>query len=84
MQIHFAEYIEDWRTGKAELYKRFAVTGETETDCFKKIYTGYVSPNRYCNGRFIKLDDPIQDKRFREWRQHSVTFEMFYGNGTVD
>lgn len=84
MHIRFAEYIYDWRTRKHKLYKRYTVTGETETDCFKKIYTGYIRPSRYCNDRIYLLDDPAQEKRFQEWKQHGVTMEMYYGSGTVD
>lgn len=84
IEVHFAEYINDWRTGKDNLYKRYAVTGGTETECFKKIYTGYIRPSRYCNDRVYKLDDMEQQKRFQDWKQHGITIEMFYGNGTVD
>lgn len=84
MEIHFAEYINDWKTGKDNLYRRYTVSGETETDCFKKIYTDYLRPSRYCNDRRYKLDDPQAQKRFDEWKHYGITFEMYYGNTTVD
>ena len=83
MEIRFTEYIHDWKTGDRP-YKHYTVTGETETDCFKKIYSGYIRPCRYCNDRFLKLDDPAIDSRFQDWKHHGVTIEMYYGNGTVD
>ena len=84
MTINITEYIYDNWTNRQKPYKHYSVTGENETECFKKIYTGYVRPIRYCSGYSITCDDAEQDQRFREWQKHGVTIEMFYGNGTVD
>ena len=83
MKIWCTEYIED-HTGKPQRYKDYCVEGETETECFEKIYTKYVRPLRYCNGRYIACSDTDVNRRFKEWRKHGVTFQMFYGNATVD
>lgn len=84
MDINITERIYDWRTNHNNPYKHYVVSGDTEVDCFKKIYADYVRPLRYCSGYSIVLDDPSLDKRFREWKEHGVTVEMFYGNATVD
>ncbi len=84
MDIKITERIYDWKTNKRNPYKHYTVTGENEVDCFKKIYSYYVRPLRYCNGYSITLDDPALDEHFREWEQHGVTVELFYGNATVD
>lgn len=90
MTIDFSEKISGgkWRNGRyvdtTKVYKRFTVTGETEEECFKKIYTGYERSLRYCSGYYIELDDPQQHDRYQGWKQHGVTIEMYYGNGTVD
>lgn len=84
MKIWCTEYIEDNRTFEPRRYKDYCVEGETETECFEKIYTKYVRPLRYCSGRYILLSDTDADRRFKEWRKHGVTIQMFYGNGTVD
>lgn len=84
MIIKFDELREDWRTGDCHFYKSHEVEGETEEECFKKIYTGYIRPTRYCNDVRYKLQDSEQHDRFLKWKQHGVTFEMYYGNATVD
>lgn len=84
MKIWCTEYVEDRYTLEPKRYKDYCVEAETEVKCFEKIYTQYVRPLRYCGGRYIILADTDADRRFKEWRKHGVTFQMYYGNGTVD
>lgn len=82
--VKFKEMRYDWRTGKENFYRSHSVDGDTEEKCFEKIYTGYVRPSRYCSDVRYYMNDAEQEKRWLNWRKHGVTFEMFYGNATVD
>jgi len=84
MIIKFTEYRRDDRTFKRIPYRAFTVIGDTEEECFTKIYTGHIRPSRYCSGVYYYINDAEQQKRFDEWKQHGITFEMYYGNATVD
>ena len=84
MKILFEERRYDWRTGQEKFYRNHSVDAETEEECFKKIYTGYIRPSRYCSDVRYHLSDSDQHQRWLKWREHGVTFEMFYGNATVD
>ena len=82
-KIEAGTWIGTYHVKDEKVQTRFKVTGDTEEECFKKIYPSERSL-RYCNGYFIELDDPELNKRYIEWKKHGVTIEMFYGNGTVD
>lgn len=84
MKITITESVYNWRTNRYEPYAHHTVEAETEEGCFKKIYINHERPNRYCSGHSIRLDDYIMDKKYREWKQHGVTIEMFYGSATID
>lgn len=63
--------------------REWTVEGDTLEDCFKKVYAEQRS-NRYCNDRYIKVVPQSMNERYREWLKTGVTFQMFYGNATVD
>ena len=63
--------------------REWTVEGDTLEDCFKKVYAAERS-NRYCNDRYLKIVPALMDDAYREWRKTGVTFQMFYGNATVD
>ena len=84
MRIDFTETRYNWRDGKEYFYNSHHVEAETETECFKQIYCGYIRPSRYCSDVRYKLNDSEQQKRWLKWREHGVTIDMFYGNATVD
>ena len=76
----------NWSTGcrpDDKLYREWTVEGDTPEDCFKKVYAEERS-NRYCNDRYIKVVPQSMNERYREWLKTGVTFQMFYGNATVD
>lgn len=86
MKAILNEYRKSYRTNYSrKLYKVHNVESDTEKNLFAKIYTEYIRPSRYCNDVEFELEDKELAKGFRDWRSHGgVTFEMYYGNGTVD
>ena len=83
MKLAVLTLIEDWQTGKKTVYKRWEVEGDTMEDCFKAAYPTERS-YRYCNDTNIQFENLDVHQRYLDWKQHGLTFEMFYGNATVD
>ena len=83
MKLVVDNYERDRITLKEEFYKSFCVEGDTMTDCFKRMYESERAA-RYCNGTSYRFRDENIQKAYKEWKQHGVTFEMYYGNATVD
>ena len=54
-------------------------------ELFKKFYLEEIRPLRYCNGWYAKFKDSRLQHEYEKWdAMGGVTFEMFYGNATVD
>ena len=83
MKLTVLTELEDWRTGKKKVWKRWEVEGDTLEDCFKAAYPTERS-YRYCNDTTIRFENPDTHRKYLEWKRHGVTVEMFYGNATVD
>ena len=83
MEVCFTEKRYDWRSGNYNPYKKYKVEGETEEECFKKIYS-YVRSARYCSDVLYELDDKEQHLHFETWKHTKVDILMYYGGGTVD
>lgn len=89
MKLTVQEWLKESYWGKLlgfkndKLRKEWEVAGETMEDCFAKVYAEQRS-NRYCNDRYLKIVPAQMDDAYREWLKTGVTFQMFYGNATVD
>lgn len=82
--IELTEYYNDWRDEKQKIKDHYVVNEETKEKCFYLIYDKYERPLRYCNGYYIRLDDPKLQEEYREWKKNNMTIDLYYGGGVVD
>ena len=73
----------DWHTENPIRVEKWTVEGETLKDCFEAAYPTERS-YRYCNDTNIRFENPEVHEKYLDWKKNGMTFEMFYGNATVD
>ena len=66
-----------------EVYKTHTIKGNTLEECFPKVYA-FERSSRYDNARRYEITDKELHNAYLNWKQHSVTIDMYYGNATVD
>lgn len=66
-----------------ELVEVHTITGDNAVDCFKRVYALERS-SRYDSERRYEIANPDIGREYKEWKQHGVTIEMYYGSATVD
>lgn len=60
---------------------------ENNIDCFEQFYK-LNNSLRYCNGSYYKFQDNTIEKDYKDWLKSDdykkKSFNLYYGNGTVD
>lgn len=60
---------------------------ENNIDCFEQFYR-LNNSLRYCNGSYYKFQDNTIEKDYKDWLKSDdykkKSFNLYYGNGTVD
>ena len=82
MQLAVLTITRNWKDEIVRRY-RWTVEGDTLEKCFEAAYQTERS-YRYCNDTNIEFENPEAHKQYLAWKQHGLTIEMYYGNGTVD
>lgn len=65
------------------LVQTYTIEGDTLAECFQRVYALERS-SRYDNGRRYEFENESFASKYQDWKQRSVTLEMYYGNATVD
>lgn len=68
--------------GKTQIFPQI-IKGDTFADCCIQIYKLERSA-RYNNYLHYSFEDREIEKNYHEWKKDGVTFDLYYGNATVD
>ena len=77
----------DRKNPKSKIIDQEKIKGSTEIEVFEKFYSMNNSL-RYCNDSYYKFQSKIWNEKYLAWLESDdykkKSFDLYYGNGTVD